>query len=483
MGLFEHFPYTNFHELNLDWILRTLKKMDGRLDEMEKFIMTLNIPETVKDQMFEWLEDGTIEDIIQEAIDEAISKEYTHPDKVQVHAFLTTSGTTTGTVYGDCVLVTGSVNGVVDLGWDPSITALRQKMQDLDVKKLDFVIISHYHNDHITDNFPAALGNLIGSGVDLSDCVFYLPHRGIDWSLFNGPEENWAGREAAVKGAITGQGLTWYEPANLEEVQLTTGIKLRFSNIGDYTDYYDYELSQNNVPMGHTMYNCFSMVTELYVYDRVILFAGDITQVAQEKLAGLYNNVEIYKIEHHALETCCPANWLNSFSPQYVLLCNYSGLYIDSSGSMPQNLLRPCLTAKLNQGAVLVQSQYDTTLEVSYTGTDVIEGAGFKGGIITRPVRQMLHYGDNLNNIRYPGVYCTYNADMSLAISNVPYNWGAFNLEVDELSGPHAAGRIQKVYPNSATYTGYWFRIITESNISDWRYIETSDFTALQPTT
>ena len=28
MGLFEHFPYTNFHELNLDWIIQTIKEMD-----------------------------------------------------------------------------------------------------------------------------------------------------------------------------------------------------------------------------------------------------------------------------------------------------------------------------------------------------------------------------------------------------------------------------------------------------------------------
>ena len=27
MGLFEHFPYTNFHDLNLDWILRIVKDL------------------------------------------------------------------------------------------------------------------------------------------------------------------------------------------------------------------------------------------------------------------------------------------------------------------------------------------------------------------------------------------------------------------------------------------------------------------------
>lgn len=33
MGLFDHFPYTNFHELNLDWILRMLKEIDQTMSE------------------------------------------------------------------------------------------------------------------------------------------------------------------------------------------------------------------------------------------------------------------------------------------------------------------------------------------------------------------------------------------------------------------------------------------------------------------
>lgn len=32
MGLFDHFPYTNFHELNLDWIIKSLKGVDAKLD-------------------------------------------------------------------------------------------------------------------------------------------------------------------------------------------------------------------------------------------------------------------------------------------------------------------------------------------------------------------------------------------------------------------------------------------------------------------
>ena len=39
MGLFDNFPYTNFHELNLDWILKVLKNIENTIDEF----VSLNI--------------------------------------------------------------------------------------------------------------------------------------------------------------------------------------------------------------------------------------------------------------------------------------------------------------------------------------------------------------------------------------------------------------------------------------------------------
>lgn len=39
MGLFEQFPYTNFHELNLDWILKKIKELDEKIDSIEDRIL------------------------------------------------------------------------------------------------------------------------------------------------------------------------------------------------------------------------------------------------------------------------------------------------------------------------------------------------------------------------------------------------------------------------------------------------------------
>lgn len=35
MGLFENFPYTNFHELNLDWVIKTMKALDEKVNSIE----------------------------------------------------------------------------------------------------------------------------------------------------------------------------------------------------------------------------------------------------------------------------------------------------------------------------------------------------------------------------------------------------------------------------------------------------------------
>lgn len=39
MGLFEQFPYSNLHELNLDWILQKIKELDKKVDSIEDRIL------------------------------------------------------------------------------------------------------------------------------------------------------------------------------------------------------------------------------------------------------------------------------------------------------------------------------------------------------------------------------------------------------------------------------------------------------------
>lgn len=73
MGVFNNFPYTNIHELNLDWILEQIKKvlddnkeMSEQIDAMQYTIDHLPLEQEVRDQLTEWLNDGTLADIINQ---------------------------------------------------------------------------------------------------------------------------------------------------------------------------------------------------------------------------------------------------------------------------------------------------------------------------------------------------------------------------------------------------------------------------------
>lgn len=82
MGLFEQFPYANFHELNLDWLLSKMKELAAAVDaaedhvnaldravrELREYIDNLDLSDEVRDVLNVWLEDGTIEDLISQIV-------------------------------------------------------------------------------------------------------------------------------------------------------------------------------------------------------------------------------------------------------------------------------------------------------------------------------------------------------------------------------------------------------------------------------
>ena len=43
MSIFNRYPYTDFHEMNLDWVIATLKEMEGRIEGLKEEIITETI--------------------------------------------------------------------------------------------------------------------------------------------------------------------------------------------------------------------------------------------------------------------------------------------------------------------------------------------------------------------------------------------------------------------------------------------------------
>ena len=77
MALFEQFPYTNFHEMNLDWLLQKMKELaasqktlEEAMEELEYTIHHLDVDEAVVETLNNMLADGTLSALMAEAIAE-----------------------------------------------------------------------------------------------------------------------------------------------------------------------------------------------------------------------------------------------------------------------------------------------------------------------------------------------------------------------------------------------------------------------------
>ena len=65
MGLFDQFPYTNFHELNLDWVLQKIKELGSVYDNIDN-----QITKIVTDYLDKFIEGGDLEKIVTEVLEE-----------------------------------------------------------------------------------------------------------------------------------------------------------------------------------------------------------------------------------------------------------------------------------------------------------------------------------------------------------------------------------------------------------------------------
>lgn len=66
MGVFEQFPYTNFHDLNLDWIIKKVKDLDNKVNDDLDQIITDRVTELLNSLSFNAIYDAITETITLE---------------------------------------------------------------------------------------------------------------------------------------------------------------------------------------------------------------------------------------------------------------------------------------------------------------------------------------------------------------------------------------------------------------------------------
>lgn len=68
MGIFEHFPYTNFHELNADWLLKNYHLLVTALEDIKDWISTHEQEYNELKRLYDQLERGELPEATYEQL-------------------------------------------------------------------------------------------------------------------------------------------------------------------------------------------------------------------------------------------------------------------------------------------------------------------------------------------------------------------------------------------------------------------------------
>lgn len=333
---FEQFPYTNFHDLNLDWLLKTVKATKDILDNTD-------IPQHVRDELTEMYNDGRLEKLVNEKIladiqakvdanaesigtakeDIAANAEAIGNLKVTATlAMLSAPDVVSGDPdrgYSLCMVIYNKDFCVVYDHGNDSGNRLLEYLRQKGISKITAFVASHYHSDHCT---LAGVTTILNSGIPVDK--WYLPNGAVSWDAFIGT--NYKDVQASIKNAITAAGGVIVEPGTEGMlVQVADAVYLEFYNVAAPTiaGYYKYTLDEDLADTGNTNYNNFSMCARLRVGDKILALTGDIEQPAQDKMCPIVQGVDVIQIPHHGLNLRDSHAFIRSMGASVYLTAAY----------------------------------------------------------------------------------------------------------------------------------------------------------------
>ncbi len=366
---------------------------------------------------------------------------------------------------GDCIVITGEKNILLDLGFQTDCNHLISFLNDNDIDRIDTVIISHYHGDHIGGVNAEGLTVLLNTNtIDFSNCTFYLPHKGIDWSLFHGA--TYSQVETYIKNLLTSKNINYIEPDNEDIVTLTDSLQLQFFNIGSnyYENYYDEQTNWNMSEIEHTIYNNFSMVVILKHFNNKFLFTGDIEPLAQSKLYKYFKDIDVLKVEHHGLNYNSDTNYLNQLNPKYAVIGE-----LDNIPAI--NLARNCVYNLYTRGATIFGTikAGDVTITSSYNKitAEANETLDLFNMQYSLYEGLPLIAGDDLNNFNIPGVYYSKDGTLTSVLLHKPAITTGFKLIVERMTHNNLA--IKQTIISNTGAGGVYTRTKTGENWNMWR--------------
>ena len=473
MSIFNHGPYTDLHRLDLDWMINVLKKID---DE--------NVRQVIIDKLTQWLNDGTLANIITDDVLDDISTELYFA--TQNVFYLLPGGTPADPCGESMILVIGMDAYIFDFGYKNHQTII-QAMLMHGVQNIKGIVISHYHDDHVggyredPETDPVTIQGMkdIVNAFNTSGCRAWLPHHRINWNRMTGDFTDVRTAESLVTEFLTLKGIPITYPEEGDSTIIDPNTTFEFHNLDPayFDGYYSYQLSSTGADTGSTTYNNFSMVTTIRHMNHKCVYTGDIMEPAEANVLSAVQSADIFIVEHHGVNRPVNEDYVANISPEIAVIPT-GAKYQDQKWFGKTDI------SKLLAGCEQVVITADAGLvEIADGPGGILCGTASGENLNFMYTMQSLTYGRmllgevNLDTLLYPGEYSSQNAPQSALLINSPFTGSGFKLYVIQATPSNALLQIAYTTGTAGQAVAMRWRDTTANPTwRSWRYLYPSNY-------
>lgn len=274
-------------------------------DYVDTYFENLDVQEEINNKLDEMSESGELERIITEYYQGYIKLIFPNYGADGVDTL------------GDCSIIqNGDKSLMIDTftgteGQPECYQSIREALYNANITTLDYLIITHYHGDHIGNVL-----NLLSDGY-LAGCTVYLPRTvTISGVTYDG---------GFIKTALTNAGVTWIE-INNQLITVGDDLNVQMLN-GSAEDYQYYEDLAESDTSYNNAYNDRSIVCDIEYKGRHLLFTGDLEYRGCDYIADKLSasSYDFLKDCHHGYIANAP-DFCARVNPDYVLIPASAGM-------------------------------------------------------------------------------------------------------------------------------------------------------------
>jgi len=266
---------------------------------------------------------------------------------------------------GDSVYIQyGDIDIIIDAGSRSSsaTTIVNYINRHITDNKIEYVIATHAHQDHIAGFFSTGSGSSRVTGVLDAFEIGTI----IDYARTNSTSQTRANYEATRDRLVADPDTDTVHYTALEAYKEINGAQRKYELGPDtYLEIMYHRFYENN----SSSENNYSVVTRLVHGDNKYLFTGDLESQGETSLVEYYRDNHgglgkhiMYKGGHHGSSTSSNANLLAAIEPEYIIICTCAGT--TEYSSIPGNEF-PTQTM-INRIALYTDKVYITTLIIDY---------------------------------------------------------------------------------------------------------------------